>query len=532
VTALQIAEAGILGVALVQAVRFALKPPVWREVREAPIVASLIVVLGVAATAAGAGAVMKWDAARHGGAAVLAGGMLLAAWRAHPSYGRRRRLPPGSLGIGASIDAIPDRRFYRNQAERYGPVFKTSQFGRPVVCILGLPRIREVFREHGALLEGATLPYNRLVPAGMLRYMADDTHRKLAPLFRSAFSSIDLPAAEATIRNICRSGLDRIAVDSGQNSRTGTHARPYFERWIVSSICRVFFGLEPDDPRVGRISTFLPYLVLERTGGPIWKRRLEAGLDGLTDIVGAIARETATGTGAGLAGTALAALLAADPDALENSTVARNFVMILRIASTDVTGLTDWTFKFLCEHPQFRQRVRDAGRTVGAPASSLDTASRFVLETLRSEQSEHLYRRVGRTFEYGGYVIPAGWLLRMLIQESHRDPAVFPEPDRFDPDRWIARSHGRADYSPFGAEAHGCMGPRLTYFLARIFVEEVSIGYDWHVVSDGPVVRGNRHRHHWRPSPHLRVVMTRHPPLSSVEPHPAAPAVPYARGCT
>ncbi|MGH7554497.1 MAG: cytochrome P450, partial [Longimicrobiales bacterium] len=505
-TALLIAEAGILGVALAQVVRFALKPPVWREIREAPIAASLLIILGVIATYAAARAAIAWDAARHGCAAALAGGMLFTAWRARPSYGSRRRFPPGSLGIGSSIDAIRDRGSYRDQAARHGPLFKTSQFGRPVICILGLARIRDVFREHGESLEGATLPYNKFVPHHMLRYMAEDSHRRLAPVFRSAFASMDLAFAEDSIRSTCSAELDRLARDSTQNSKTGTNARPYFTRWLVSPICRVFFGLEPDDPRVGRIASFLPYVVIDRTGGPIWARRLEKGLDGMADVVRDIARERSSNAGAGTNRTALDALLATDPDALENDTVARNLVMTVRTSSSDVAGLADWLFKFLGDHPEWRQQVRAAGRTAGAPTASMDPASRFVLETLRMEQSEYLYRKVTRTFEYGGYVIPAGWLLRMLIQESHRDPAVFAEPDRFDPDRWIGRAHGRSDYSPFGADAHGCMGPRLTHFLARIFVEEVSIGYDWHVVSDGPVVRGNRHRHHWRPSPHLRVV--------------------------
>ena len=81
-----------------------------------------------------------------------------------------------------------------------------------------------------------------------------------------------------------------------------------------------------------------------------------------------------------------------------------------------------------------------------------------MLETLRLEQSEFLYRRVVKPLEIDGYRIPPGWLLRILVHESHRDPTVYPEPDRFNPDRFLARTFDKTEYSPFGADAHGCNG--------------------------------------------------------------------------
>jgi cytochrome P450 len=132
------------------------------------------------------------------------------------------------------------------------------------------------------------------------------------------------------------------------------------------------------------------------------------------------------------------------------------------------------------------------------------------METLRLEQSEYLYRKVARSVEFEGFVLPRGWLIRLLIQESHRDPAVFSDPERFDPERFARRKYTRSEYSPFGADAHGCMGYRLAHLLGKALVDELA-GYDCRVVSDGPVERGNRHRHHWQPSSNLRVVMTPRP---------------------
>src|SRR4051812_45871125 len=60
-------------------------------------------------------------------AVLSVGGGIYALWRARPGYGRRRRLPPGSLWP-ISLMPLLDDRYYLNQALRHGPVFKTSRF--------------------------------------------------------------------------------------------------------------------------------------------------------------------------------------------------------------------------------------------------------------------------------------------------------------------------------------------------------------------------------------------------------------------
>ena len=63
---------------------------------------------------------------------------------------------------------------------------------------------------------------------------------------------------------------------------------------------------------------------------------------------------------------------------------------------------------------------------------------------------------------------------------------MFAEPDRFDPERFARRTYSREEYAPFGSDAHGCMGSHFAHFLGRLFVEELALGFDWRVVTDGP----------------------------------------------
>jgi len=507
-TILTYAEYAVLILAAGLALRLATKPPFRRDAAEHRALAFGLGVAGALAGLAIAWAVATWPLARHAATALALVAMAALAWRARPSYGASRRWPPGSLGLGASLDAIGDRSFYRDQAARHGPVFKMSQFGRPVACVVGHERGRLILSEHASSLAPATLPYNRLLAKGLLRYMSGADHRDEAPAFRAAFAKMELAGAEDAVRASLRRELDALVEGSAARG-DGVDARVAFNRWMVAAIGRVFLGLDPRDPRVDAIRALLPDIATHRQGGPAWRRALVDALARFAAIARDVDRERRAGSPVIAPGTALALLVEADAQSLERPARIENFALIYRIASSDLTGLSDWIFQFATEHPDALEPVRAHGRSPGGPRQEapVDPATAFVMETLRLEQSEFLYRRVVAPIEIDGRVIPAGWILRLCVNEAHRDPVVFPDPDRFDPRRFLARSYTRNEYSPFGGHTHGCMGAHLAHFLGRILVEELALGYDWTVVRDGPLERGSRHRDHWRPSSLRRVAM-------------------------
>jgi cytochrome P450 len=121
-----------------------------------------------------------------------------------------------------------------------------------------------------------------------------------------------------------------------------------------------------------------------------------------------------------------------------------------------------------------------------------------IKETLRLHQSEYLYRRVVKPFEFEGYEVPKGWLVRICVRESHRDPKVFVEPERFNPDRFLEISGNR--YSPFGMLEHSCNGVPLVHLISRSILEELRQHGNLELTKKSPPVRAFRHWSHWRPS--------------------------------
>ncbi|MET8984542.1 cytochrome P450 [Nonomuraea wenchangensis] len=101
-----------------------------------------------------------------------------------------------------------------------------------------------------------------------------------------------------------------------------------------------------------------------------------------------------------------------------------------------------------------------------------------VEEVLRYDPPVQLTGRVAlRDAELGGTPVPAGTAVVALIGAANRDPAVFPDPDRFDPDRSDpGRSDpGRSDggrepgrHLAFGLGIHFCLGATLARMEGEI----------------------------------------------------------------
>lgn len=487
-------ELTLLGFALVLLGRLAIKPPLRRDFLLLLPWSVTLVAAGLAGLAALALAVVRWPWLLHVYAIITVIVGILAWVRARPAYGSRRGLPPGSLGLGRSLDAIGDRHFYRDQSRIHGPVFKMSQFGRPVVCVVGLETAREVLRSDA--LAGARLPYNRFLPKGTLRYMEPRAHGEEAPFFRKVLGSVDLPAHEALVRGSCRDMLARLS-ERSCTTPEGLPPRETLGSWAFIALASIFWGIPPGDRRLQALHEAQSKLEIGRGGGPRWKQAMREGLQSINDMMREVAGEEAREEGTVDESTALSTMLSEDPRALDDPSRAHNLTLVFRLAVTDVTSLLDWLVAQLTANPEWQRTVRED--------ESGAVAGQVVQETLRLEQSEYLYRKVRGPLRIGQYRIPPGWLLRVCVQESHRDPTIFPDPDRFDPARFAGALRSRREYSPFGVDEHGCMGVPMVHFLASLFVEELCRAYAVRETRPAPLERGTRHRDHWKPGRDRRV---------------------------
>jgi cytochrome P450 len=100
-----------------------------------------------------------------------------------------------------------------------------------------------------------------------------------------------------------------------------------------------------------------------------------------------------------------------------------------------------------------------------------DLAARVVEELLRYEppvQALTNNRNTLDDIEVAGTTIPKGSRVTLVLAAGSRDPAVFPDPDRFDPDR----EHN--EHLGFGGGIHYCFGAPLARPETQIALTELA----------------------------------------------------------
>jgi len=161
----------------------------------------------------------------------------------------------------------------------------------------------------------------------------------------------------------------------------------------------------------------------------------------------------------------------------------RDEVMTLFLAGHETTAnALTWAFYLLAQNPEAESRLHEELGAVlegGRPPTADDYAALRYTEMVVSE-TMRLYPpawAVGRLsledHEVGGYLIPRGSLVLVSQYVMHRDPRFFPDPERFDPERWTheARSaRPQFSYFPFGGGPRRCIGEGFAWTEAVLIL--------------------------------------------------------------
>ncbi len=131
----------------------------------------------------------------------------------------------------------------------------------------------------------------------------------------------------------------------------------------------------------------------------------------------------------------------------------QNCIFILNAGHETTTNLIGNGLHLLTEHPAARARL----------LAEPELMRKAVEEVLRFESSNQLGNRVATTdFAIDGQVFPAGTQITLCIGAANRDPAQFPDPDRFD----VARDPNR--HLAFASGIHQCVGMAVARLEGRI----------------------------------------------------------------
>ncbi|GIG88355.1 cytochrome P450 [Plantactinospora endophytica] len=160
-------------------------------------------------------------------------------------------------------------------------------------------------------------------------------------------------------------------------------------------------------------------------------------------------------------------------------------VVTVMLAGSETTANTmAWAFYRLGRHPEIADRLaREADEVLGgepltfADLPKLEYTGRVLKEVVRLYPLWLVMRRSLTGVTLGGVRLPAGAEVVLSPLTMHRDPALFPDPLRFDPDRWLPERAGRVPrhaFIPFGSGNRQCIGDEFGWTEAMIALTTIA----------------------------------------------------------
>jgi len=160
-------------------------------------------------------------------------------------------------------------------------------------------------------------------------------------------------------------------------------------------------------------------------------------------------------------------------------------------------GALSWTLLLLSQHPKVAAELVEELQQVlqGEPPrvdqlSKLPLLDRVVKESLRILPPVPFNHRIcPEDCELGGYALPRGTELLSSIYRTQRMPDLYPEPNRFKPERWEKLEPGPYSYNPFGTGPRMCIGATFALMEIKIVLAMLLQAYRFELVPGSRIHR-------------------------------------------
>ncbi len=359
--------------------------------------------------------------------------------------------------------------------------------------------VRQVLAEAGTFEKGMQVEKIRPFIGNGLVTAVGDHHLRRRRLVQPAFHRTRIAGYVQTMREL--------AVDAVERWRDGERidADRHFVQLTLRVVGKTLFSTTLGNEVVDEVVRSMPVMmhgIGRRIRDPFGvrgrlptrgNREFEAAIRRLRDVVDRIVAEyRAAGVDHGDVASML--LLARDEETgagLTDEQVSDEVLTLLTAGHETTANALSWAVHHLGERPDIEARVHaevdevlgDRGVTF-EDIPNLTFTHGVIMETLRLYPPAWiLTRRTTTTASLGAVELPAGASVFFAPYGLQRDPAVYPDPDAFDPDRWSADRSTltqRPSFVPFGGGRRQCIGD--VFAMTELAVILATIAQRWRLL--------------------------------------------------
>jgi cytochrome P450 len=176
----------------------------------------------------------------------------------------------------------------------------------------------------------------------------------------------------------------------------------------------------------------------------------------------------------------------------------RDELRTLLVAGHETTAITlAWALYAVHRNPAIKRKLLDELDALG-PDPSPDAVAKLpylgavIDETLRIYPVvEVVFRVLRKPWQFAGYDLPAGMAITAAIWLVHQREDLYPNPETFDPDRFLARKPKPHEYMPFGGGHRRCIGAAFAHYEACVALATILREFELELAepSEVPVAR-------------------------------------------
>jgi cytochrome P450 len=421
------------------------------------------------------------------------------------------RIPPGNKNeiLFSTLHSFLDPcGYFESMSQRHGYIFTDNFLVASNVVFVAEPRaIEKIFSSDPNLFRSTkenTSP-DPLLGGESLLFLNGDKHRRRKKLLMPPFHAERLKEYAETIRNIT---LDVMR----ENYFLGRfNARVTAQRITLSTILQCVFGLYQgrryeelrnslakhldffDNPFTAALSLF-DFLRLDLGEWSPWGTVLRnlASIDRLIyeEINERRSRSELLGK------DVLSLLLQAEDEEGKKlgDTELRDELALLLIAGHETTSLSiAWALYWIHFLPNVQKKLRQELSSVDlqdiAEVNKLPYLNAVCLETLRIYPVVlgSISRVLQEPMELEDYYLPKETIISIPIYLVHHREDLYPDPKRFDPERFLNRNYSPCEFLPFGGGNRRCIGSALALLEMKISLATILSEYRLSLVEHRPL---------------------------------------------
>jgi len=418
---------------------------------------------------------------------------------------RGSALPPGPLwpapfqGLGCTARPGP---FLRDCYERYGAQFTLRLPGvgprgfHDIVILADPETVEHVFTGGPALsrVSYAREPLQAMFGRSSLITADGGSHLRQRKLLLPVFHGERLRAYEKTIAHIAA----REIADWPLRARFAVQER--MQAITLEVILQVVFGLEDPNRRavvrdhVRRMLEVVArpaadfFMGLPGRIGPLnirasIERRIAAADEVLLAEISRRRSDPELESG----NDVLALLLQAkdeEGNGLDDRELRDQLVTLLLAGHETTATALAWTFEHLFRDAESYERLRREVSEKGAKGTYLDAV---IKEVLRLRPPLAMCDRVlEEPLEVGPHKLPPGTIIAPCIYLIHRRADLYPSPDEFRPQRFLATNTESYSWVPFGGGMRRCIGASFALLEMKVILDQVLRRTTLHPASSRP----------------------------------------------